>query len=143
MTLAIAGGTPQRTRPFPAWPQFGKPEEDALLTVLHSGSWGGYQDAVKQLEADFAQYHQVPHAVSCSNGTVALQVALHAIGVGPGDEVIVPPFTFVAAASAVLLCGASPVFADINPDTFNLSVKTTEAAITSRTKAIVVVHFGG
>jgi dTDP-4-amino-4,6-dideoxygalactose transaminase len=143
MTLAITGGTPLRTRPFPAWPQYGKPEEDALLNVLHSGSWGGYQDAVKQLEAGFAQYHQVPHGISCSNGTVALQVALHAIGVGPGDEVIVPPFTFVASASAVLLCGASPVFADIDPDTFNLSVAAAEAAITSRTKAIVVVHFGG
>jgi dTDP-4-amino-4,6-dideoxygalactose transaminase len=142
-TLAIHGGTPIRTRPFVEWPQYGQAEEDALLSVLHSRSWGGYHESVKQLETSFAKLHQVPFAVSCSNGTVALEVALRAMGVGPGDEVIVPPFTFVASASAILLCGASPVFADIDPVTFNLSVAGAEAAITPRTKAIVVVHFGG
>jgi dTDP-4-amino-4,6-dideoxygalactose transaminase len=98
---------------------------------------------VKELELRFAELHGTPHAISCSNGTVALQVALLALGIKPGDEVIVPPFTFVASASAVLLCGASPVFADIDPETFNLSVAAAEAAITPRTRAIVVVHFGG
>jgi dTDP-4-amino-4,6-dideoxygalactose transaminase len=143
VSLAIHGGTPVRSRPFTAWPEYGKPEEDALLSVLHSRSWGGYHESVKQLEASFARLHEVPYGVACSNGTVALEVGLRAIGVGPGDEVIVPPFTFVASASAVLLCGAKPVFADIDPDTFNLSVSAAEAAITPRTKAIVVVHFGG
>lgn len=143
MTLAIHGGTPVRTRPFAAWPQHGSEEEQALIEVLHSGSWGGYQPAVRELETRFAEYHRVPHAVSCSNGTVALEVALRALGAGPGDEVIVPPFTFVASASAVLLCHAAPVFADIDPETFNLSVAAAEAAITPRTRAIVVVHFGG
>lgn len=143
MTLAINGGSPVRTRPFTPWPQYGPEEEQALLGVLHSRSWGGYHPAVKELELSFAEHHGVPHAVSCCNGTVALQVALHALGVGPGDEVIVPPFTFVASATAVLLCNAAPVFADIDPETFNLSVVAAEAAITPRTRAIVVVHFGG
>jgi len=143
LTLAINGGSPVRTRPFTAWPQYGKEEEAALLAVLHSRSWGGYQPAVKELEKNFAEYHGVPHAISCCNGTVALEVALRALGVGPGDEVIVPPFTFVASATAVLLCHAAPVFADIDPETFNLSAEAAEAAITPRTRAIVVVHFGG
>jgi dTDP-4-amino-4,6-dideoxygalactose transaminase len=143
VTLAINGGSPVRTRPFTPWPQYGVEEEEAVLSVLHSRSWGGYHPAVKELERSFAECHGVPHAVSCSNGTVALQVALHALGVGAGDEVIVPPFTFVASATAVLLCNAVPVFADIDSETFNLSVAAAEAAITPRTRAIVVVHFGG
>jgi dTDP-4-amino-4,6-dideoxygalactose transaminase len=142
-TLAIHGGAPVRTRPFPAWPQYGHEEEEALAGVLHSRAWGGYHPAVKELEQSFAAVHGVPHAVSCANGTVALQVALDALGVKPGDEVIVPPFTFVASATAVLLCNATPVFADIDPETFNLSLKAAEAAITPKTRAIVVVHFGG
>lgn len=143
MTLAINGGSPVRTRPFTPWPQYGAEEEQALLSVLHSRSWGGYHPAIKELELSFAECHDVPHAVSCSNGTVALQAALHALGVGPGDEVIVPPFTFVASATAVLLCNATPIFADIDLETFNLSSAAAEAAITPRTRAIVVVHFGG
>lgn len=143
MTLALNGGTPVRTRPILPWPQYGAEEEQALLNVLHSRSWGGYHPAVKELEQNFAAYHQVRHAVSCANGTVALQAALHSLGVGPGDEVIVPPFTFAATATTVLLNRATPVFADIDPETFNLSVDAAEAAITTRTRAIIVVHFGG
>ncbi len=143
MELAINGGTPVRTRPFTPWPQYGRPEEEALLSVLHSRAWGGYHPAVKELEQSFAQFHEAPHAVSCANGTVALETALRAVGVGPGDEVIVPPFTFVASATAILLAGGVPVFADIDPATFNLSVAAAEAAITPRTRAIVAVHFGG
>lgn len=143
MTLALNGGNPVRTRPVPHWPQYGVEEEQALLSVLHSRSWGGYHPSVKELEQRFAACHEVAHAVACSNGTVALQAALHAVGVEPGDEVVVPPFTFVASATAVLLCRAAPVFADIDPETFNLSVEAAAAAITPRTRAIVVVHFGG
>jgi dTDP-4-amino-4,6-dideoxygalactose transaminase len=143
VALALLGGTPLRTRPFPLWPAYDQEEEQALLKVLHSRAWGGYHECVKELEADFARYHDVPYAVACSNGTVALEVALRAVGIGPGDEVIVSPHTFIASASAILLCRASPVFADIDPDSSNLSVKAAEQAITSRTRAIVVVHFGG
>jgi len=143
MTLALTGGKPTRAQEFTPWPLYDHEEEAALLEVLHSRAWGGYHDSVRSLEKDFAKYHQVPYAVSCANGTVALFAGLRALGVGPGDEVIVPPYTFVASASAILLCNATPVFADIDPLTFNLSPQTVEAAITPRTRAIVVVHFGG
>lgn len=143
MTLAMLGGSAVRTSPFAPWPQYDHSEEEALLGVLHSRSWGGYHESVKELEKSFAAYHEVPHALACSNGTIAIEVALRAMGIGPGDEVIVPPYTFIASASAIMLCHATPVFADIDPDTLNLSVQAAEAAITPRTKAIVVVHFGG
>lgn len=113
------------------------------MRVLHSRQWGGYHESVKELETSFARFHQLEHAVACSNGTVAIEVALRALGIGPGDEVIVPPYTFIASASAIMLCHATPVFADIDPETLNLSVTAAEAAITPRTRAIVVVHFGG
>lgn len=143
MTLAILGGKPVRTRPFPLWPEYDHEEESALMDVLHSREWGGYHPAIQELERAFADLHQVPQAVSCVNGTVALEVALRAVGVGPGDEVIVPPITFIASASAVLLCQGAPVFADIDPATLNLSPRAAEAAITEQTRAIVVVHFSG
>lgn len=141
--LAMLGGPPVRTRPFAPWPQYDQNEEAALIGVLHSRQWGGYHESVKELETSFAHYHNLEHAVACSNGTVAIEVALRALGVGPGDEVIVPPYTFIASASAIMLCHATPVFADIDPETLNLSVQAAEAAITPRTRAIVVVHFGG
>lgn len=143
MILALLGGTPLRTRPFSPWPDYDKQEEDALLDVLHSRAWGGYHECVRALESSFAEMHGVGHAVSCANGTVALEVALRAVGVKPGDEVIVPPYTFVASATSILLCGGVPVFADIDPETGNLSAAAAEQAITSRTRAIVTVHFGG
>lgn len=143
MKLALLGGQPVRTEPFAPWPQYDHREEAALMRVLHSRQWGGYHESVKELETSFARFHQVEHAVACSNGTIAIEVALRALGVGPGDEVIVPPYTFIASASAIMLCHATPVFADIDPETLNLSVKAAEGAITPRTRAIVVVHFGG
>ncbi len=143
MDLALLGGKPVRTEPFPSWPAFGPEEEEALLGVLRSGAWGGYNEKVAEFEAAFAAMHRVPHAIACANGTVAIEVALHALGIQCGDEVIVPPFTFVATATAVLLCHGAPVFADIDPETLNLSPTAVEEAITSRTKAIIAVHFGG
>lgn len=143
MPLAVLGGSPVRTTPFPAWPVRGPQEADALREVLRSDQWGGYHPMVGAFERAFAELHQVPHAVACVNGTVALEVALRAVGVGPGDEVIVPPFTFVASATAVLLCQGAPVFADIDPATLTLSPAAVEALITPRTRAIVAVHFGG
>jgi dTDP-4-amino-4,6-dideoxygalactose transaminase len=143
MTLALLGGSPVRTRPFPQWPISADEEAAGLQDVLQSGVWGGYHPSVKEFESEFAKLHAVRHAISCANGTVALEVALRAAGIRAGDEVIVPPFTFVASASAILLCGAIPVFADIDPETLNLSPAAAEAAITPRTRAILVVHFGG
>lgn len=143
MKLALSGGTPIRRKPFPSWPIFGNSEEEALIQALRSGSWGGYNNKVEEFEATFAAMHGTHHAISCANGTVALEVALRAAGIKCGDEVIVPPFTFVATATSVLLCHGCPVFADIDPVTLNLSPASVEAAITPRTKAVVVVHFGG
>jgi dTDP-4-amino-4,6-dideoxygalactose transaminase len=143
MTLAILGGTPVRKAEFTAWPIFTSDEESALTNVIRSRKWGGYGIEVQQFEDSFRSMHEVEHAVACSNGTVALEVALRAIGIGCGDEVIVAPFTFIASASAILLCQGVPVFVDIDPETLNLTPAAVEAAITPKTKAIVVVHFGG
>ncbi len=143
MDLALFGGTPVRQKPFPAWPVFEREEEESLTKILRSGSWGGYNKKVEEFESAFAATHRTSHAISCANGTVALEVALRASGIKCGDEVIVPSFTFVASATSVLLCHGCPVFADIDPLTMNLSPASVEAAITPRTQAIIVVHFGG
>ena len=143
MALAILGGNPVRTKEFTAWPMFNSDEESALIKVLHSGKWGGYGIEVQEFEDGLRSMHAIRHVVACSNGTVALEVALRSVGVSCGDEVIVSPFTFIASASAILLCQGVPVFVDIDSETLNLTPATVEAAITCRTKAIVAVHFGG
>jgi dTDP-4-amino-4,6-dideoxygalactose transaminase len=143
-TLAIDGGTPVRTRPFPQWPVFGEEEERLLLEALRSGGWGGTaRNKLPELERRFAELHDAAHAVTVVNGTLAITVALQAAGVNPGDEVIMPPYTFIATATSALLFGAVPVFADVEPDTLALDPDKVEAAITPRTKAIVAVHIGG
>ncbi len=143
MDLALFGGTPIRQKPFPAWPMFERAEEESLTRILRSGSWGGYNKKVEEFESAFAAMHRANHAISCANGTVALEVVLRAVGIQCGDEVIVPPFTFVSTATSVLLCHGCPVFADIDPVTLNLAPAAVEAAITPRTMAVIVVHFGG
>ncbi len=143
MELALLGGNPIRTHPFPSWPCFGEEEASSLLQVLRNGSWGGYNEKVAEFESAFAAMHKTQYAISCANGTVALELALRAAGIGCGDEVIVPPITFVATATSVLLCHGVPVFADIDPQSLNLSAAAAERAITPRTRAIIVVHFGG
>ena len=106
-TLAIDGGTPVRSRPFPAWPVFGQREEELLLEVLHSGNWGMLTgDKVMTFEQRFAAFQGAKYALCVPNGTLALELALMALGIGPGDEVIVPAYTFIATASAVLKVGA-------------------------------------
>ena len=143
MTLALLGGQPVRQRPFLDWPVFGREEEESLQEVLRSRAWGGYSAQVEELEAAFARMHGVRHAICCCNGTVALEVALRALDLECGEEVIVPPITFVSTATAVLICHGVPVFADIDPKTLNLFPPAVEASITSRTRAIIAVHFGG
>ena len=142
--LALSGGSPVRTRPFPAWPIFGAEEEDRLLRVLRSGNWGRLDGTeVAEFERRFATMHGCRHAIAVVNGTVALRIALLAAGIRAEDEVIVPPYTFVATATSVLEANAIPVFADIDLDTFNLDPAAVKAAITPRTRAIVPVHFAG
>lgn len=143
MDLALLGGQPVRQTPFTPWPAYGSEEENALLEVLRSRSWGGYNEKVKEFESAFAKLHRVQHAISCANGTVALEAALCAIGIQCGDEVIVPPITFISTAMCVLSRHGVPVFADIDPTTLNLSPEAVEQTITPRTRAIIAVHFGG
>jgi dTDP-4-amino-4,6-dideoxygalactose transaminase len=142
--LAILGGKPVKTNPFPDWPQYDQKEEQALLDVLHSRVWWRTPGTkTLKFEQDFAKYHNIKHGVACTNGTAAIEIAMAALGVGPGDEVIVPDFTFIATASAVLSVGALPVMVDVDPETFNIDPDLVEKAITPYTKAIIVVHVGG
>jgi dTDP-4-amino-4,6-dideoxygalactose transaminase len=141
--LAIFGGRPTVEQPPPAWPIVDDDDRAALLSVLESGIWGGYHPVVGELERRFAELHGATRGIATVNGTVSLEIALTAAGVGVGDEVIVPPITFVASATAILRAGAVPVFADVEADTLNLSAATAERAITPRTRAIVAVHFAG
>ena len=142
--LALFGGTPIRTRPFTSWPIFGKAEEKRLLRTLRSGKWGKLNGPeVAEFEKRFAAMHGCKHGIGVVNGTVSLRIALLAAGIRAEDEVIVPPYTFYSTASAVIETNAVPVFADIDRDTFNLDPKAVEAAITPRTRAIILVHFAG
>jgi dTDP-4-amino-4,6-dideoxygalactose transaminase len=144
MMLALFGGTPVRRTPFTAWPLFGDAEEARLVRTLRSGNWGRLDGTeVSAFEDRFAAMHGCTHGIAVVNGTVALRVALLAAGIRAEDEVIVPPYTFVATASAVIEANAIPVFADIDLHTFNLDPRSVEAAITPRTKAIIPVHFAG
>jgi dTDP-4-amino-4,6-dideoxygalactose transaminase len=140
--LAIAGGKPVRTKPFARWPVFGDTEKAALLGVLESGVWGGYSPKVREFEEAFARFQETRYAVSASNGTVTLEAALLAGGIGPGDEVIVPPITFIATAAAVLRVGAVPVFADIGSD-YNIDPSRIQEALSERSQAMIAVHFAG
>lgn len=143
--LALLGGTPVREAPFPAWPVYDEREELALAEVLTSGVWGIAADGGKiaEFERAFAAAHDAAHGQAVFNGSVALEVALRALEVDYGDEVIVPAYTFLATATACLMAGAVPVFVDIDPETYNMDPAAVEAAITPRTRVIVPVHIGG
>lgn len=140
--LAINGGEPVRTKPFPSWPVVGEEERNNLLEVFESKKWW-YGERVKEFEEKFADFQDTQYGITCTNGTAALEVSLLSVGIGPGDEVIVPPYTFVATASAVLRVNAIPIFADISLETANLDPIDAEKKITEKTKAVIPVHFAG
>ena len=142
--LALLGGKKAKTKPFPLWPQFDDAERNALNEVLESRVWWR-TPGTKTLEFEqaFAHFHRAKHGIAVTNGTAALEATMAALGIGPGDEVIVPDFTFVATASAVLFANALPLLVDVLPDTYCIDPKLVEAAITERTKAIIAVHMGG
>jgi dTDP-4-amino-4,6-dideoxygalactose transaminase len=142
--LALLGGSKAKGKPFPDWPQYDDGERNALREVLESRVWWR-TPGTKTLEFEqaFARYHGARHGLAVTNGTAALEVTMEALGIGPGDEVIVPNFTFVATASAVLFANALPVLVEVNPKTYCLDPELAEAAVTVRTKAIVAVHMGG
>ena len=142
--LACDGGKPVRADPFPPWPVFDPTEIEAVAEVLRSGKvnyWTGCRG--RQFEEQFARAANCQYGVAVSNGTVALELALTALGVGPGDEVVVTCRSFVASASCCIARGAVPVFADVDPDSQNITVETVRAALTPRTRAIIAVHLAG
>lgn len=142
--LAAAGARPVRELPVPPWPRFGPDEIAATTEVLSSGRvsyWTG--DQGRRFESEFARWVGVEYAVALTNGTVALELALRALGVAPGDEVVVPTATFIATASAVVAVGATPIVVDVDPDSQCLTADGVRDAITARTTAVIVVHMAG
>jgi dTDP-4-amino-4,6-dideoxygalactose transaminase len=127
-----------------SWPQYSEEEISAVQRVLASGNvnyWTG--DEGKLFEREFADYADAKYAIALANGTLALQLALEALDVGPGDDVIVTPRSFVASASCAMLVGARPLFADVDRDTQVVTAESIEAVLTPATKAVVVVHLAG
>jgi dTDP-4-amino-4,6-dideoxygalactose transaminase len=151
-TLALLGGKPIRTAPFPAYPVIGEEEKRAVMEVLDSGQLSTFSASrqgflggrkIQAFEAAFAEYHGVRHAIAVNSATSGLHAAVAACEAGPGDEVIVPPYTFTATATAVLHHNAIPVFADVDPVTFCMDPAQLEKVITPRTKAVIPVHLLG
>ena len=140
--LALLGGAPVRRAPFPSWPVADAREERALVDLVRSGKWFRGRN-VEAFEAAYASLTGARHCLATANGTSALITSLGALGVGPGDEVIVPPYTFVATINAVLLMHALPVFVDTDVETFQIDARKLEPAITGRTRVIIPVHLGG
>ena len=142
--LAIDGGTPVRRKPLPPWPHFDEEDIAAAASVLRSGKvnyWTG--DEGRRFEQEFAKECGIKHAVAVANGTVALELALCAAGIGPGDEVITPCRSFVASASCVALRGATPVMADVDRDTQTITADSIREVLTARTRAVIAVHLAG
>lgn len=141
--LAITGGKPVRRKPFPAWPVYSNQEARALTQVLRSRNWGGYpfpNAHASAFGAKFGKAHGAKYGIALANGTVAIEVALKAIGIKPGDEVIVPAYTWEGTVGPILLLNAVPVFVDVDPETYCLDAKLIEQAITPKTRAILPVH---
>jgi len=141
--LALFGGIPVRTKPFPEWPRLTSELGESVLKTLQNENWGVGSDAISRFEDAFALFHDAKYCISTSSGTTALWVALKAAGVKAGDEVIIPAYTFIATASAVLMANAVPVFVDIDEKTLNIDPDLIEATITNKTKAIMPVHIAG
>jgi len=156
--LAIHGGTPVRKTSFHAWPVYDEREIESATAVIKSRNWWRYSHGessglkktedetrsyVGRFQMAFAEYHGCKYGIAAANGTDALNIIMKGLAIGPGDEVIIPPYSFVATATCVLEVNAVPVFVDIDPNTFNLDPEKLEEAITERTKAILPVHFAG
>ncbi|HUW57035.1 MAG TPA: DegT/DnrJ/EryC1/StrS family aminotransferase [Planctomycetota bacterium] len=156
--LALNGGSPVRETPFALWPVLDAAQEEALLSVFRSGKWWrfafgqgveltepteGEQGQVALFQREFAEHHDCKYGVAAANGTGTLEMGIRAMDLGLGDEVIVPAYTYVACATCVLQNNLVPIFVDVEEDTYNIDPARIEEAITERTRAIMVVHFGG
>jgi len=143
--LAISGGTPVRSTPYPDWPSLDEADVDAVTAILRGGQVGGFPEPgpkAAEFAAGFAAYQGAAHGIVMANGTVTMEVALKALGVGWGDEVIVPALTFAATPYAAIASGALPVFVDVEPERWTIDPDLVEAAVTPRTRAIMPVHLG-
>ena len=143
--LAIRGATPVRSEPFPAWPEITERDVEAVAEVVRNGQIGGWPEPgpkAGEFAERFAAYQGAEHGIVMSNGTVTMEVALKALGIGWGDEVIVPALTFAATAYAAVAAGALPVVVDIEPERWTIDPAAVEAAITPRTRAVMPVHLG-
>lgn len=156
--LAINGGAPVRTSGFHAWPIHDDMEEKAVIDVVRSGKWWrfafgqgvelaepekGERSQVALFQEEFARHHDCKYGIAAANGTGTLEMGIRAMNPGVGDEIIVPAYTYVASATSILQNNCVPVFVDIDPETYNIDAGRIEEAITDRTRAIMVVHFGG
>ncbi|MBN1435461.1 MAG: DegT/DnrJ/EryC1/StrS family aminotransferase [Sedimentisphaerales bacterium] len=156
--LAINGGSAVRQKGFSEWPVHGVEEREVLLEVLESGKWwrfafgqgvaladpkDGPQSQVAQFQAEFARNHDCKYGIAAANGTATLEMALRALNLEIGDEVIVPAYTYIASATCVLQNNLVPIFVDVDRNTYNIDPDCIAQAITPRTRAIMVVHFGG
>ena len=143
--LAINGGAPVKDKigGYAKWPVGSEKKAKKAIDVLNSGTWGTLGPKCGEFAQKYADYTQSKYCLPVTNGTVSLELILRALEIGRGDEVIVPPYTFTATVSAVIMTGAMPVFADIDPDTYTISPESAEFVVTSRTKAIIGVYPGG
>lgn len=148
--LAALGGRPVRNKPFPKWPVYDSEEKKQLLSVLRSSLFKGFLDRalkrlgkIQEFERAFASYHEAPYGMAVTNGTQAIEICLLAAGIGPGDEVVVPSYTAISTASATAMVGATPIFADIDPDTLNILPDSVLLVLTGRTRALIPVHYSG
>jgi dTDP-4-amino-4,6-dideoxygalactose transaminase len=143
--LAISGGTPVRSAAYPDWPSLDESDVEAVTAVVRGGQVGGFPEPgpkAAEFATGFAAYQGAAHGIVMANGTVTMEVALKALGVGWGDEVIVPALTFAATPYAAMAAGALPVFVDVEPERFTIDADQVEAAVTPRTRAIMPVHLG-
>ncbi len=141
--LAIRGGKALRRRPFAPWPVYTDKDKRGILKVLASRNWGGYpfpNTVADSFARKFATFHGAKYGLAVANGTVAIEVALKAAGIRPGDEVIVPAYTWEGTVGPVLLLNAVPVFVDIDPETYCIDVRQIEKALSPKTRAILPVH---
>ncbi len=142
--LALLGGDSVRPDPYPAWPVFDETEVNAVADVVRTGEWGRLgSHRVIAFERAFADFQGAAYGLAVNSGTSALEMGLEALRLPRGSEVILAPFTFMASATSILNAGLVPVFVDIDPETYNLDPACIASAITSRTSAIMAVHFGG
>jgi dTDP-4-amino-4,6-dideoxygalactose transaminase len=143
--LAVSGGTPVRSTPYPEWPSLDESDVDAVTAVVRGRQVGGFPEPgpkAAEFAAGFAAYQGAAHGIVMANGTVTMEVALKALQVGWGDEVIVPALTFAATPYAAIAAGALPVFVDVEPERWTIDPDLAEAAVTPRTRAIMPVHLG-